>query len=91
MYKKFSWEEFLISVLNTYFTFENKKRKTMIKFQALADILILTLQTGPRSPIFILSMLVMREESPRVTDLKWPLTTAGKNDRKYLALFLTDS
>lgn len=54
----------------------------MIKFQTLADIFILTLQTGPRSPKFILSVLVMREQSPRVTGLKWPLTTAGKNDKK---------
>lgn len=61
--------------------------KTMIKLQALADIVILTLQTGPKSCIFILAVLVI----PRVTEWKWPLTTAGKKDKTYLALFLTDS
>lgn len=36
----------------------------MIRFQALADILILTPYTGPKSHIFILTVLVMREQSP---------------------------
>lgn len=37
--------------------------KTMIKFQALANILILTFQTGPKSRLFIPTVLVMREQS----------------------------